>query len=116
MKNIITLTIFMICTLLQTQLSAKPVRPAKKWKDVHKLLLDEKKTIRRLGARGIIYKHRIFEIDNELMKIVRDKEHKRFFELAKKNKIKGRKEDYYKNSMKQIEKKGRWKHRISSWN
>lgn len=90
----------MICTLLQTQLSAKPVRPAKKWKDVHKLLLDEKKTIRRLGARGIIYKHRIFEIDNELMKIVRDKEHKRFFELAKKNKIKGRKEDYYKNSMK----------------
>lgn len=97
MKNNLLIILFIFTLGLNVQAEKKP---RKKWKDVHKLLLEEKKTIRRLGARGIIYKHRIFEIDNELMKIIKDKEHKRFFALAKEGKLKGSKESYYQNSKK----------------
>ena len=103
MKNVL-LAILFIVSLVTTNVfgdsNSIQKNSTKKWDRVLKLLQDEKRTINMLGARSVTYKHRLFEIDTELIKIKKAKEHNQFFSDAKKGKLKGDKNYYYRGSKK----------------
>ncbi len=95
---------FIITLLLSNAFAQGKVKKSEleeaKWNKVLKLLADEKKTIKMLGVRSVAYKHRLFEIDTEYIKITRAKEHNKFFADAQKGKLAGTKDFYYRNSRK----------------